>query len=542
MGGYARIKTKVDELRETYPDNLWLNVGDEFQGTLFYSFYGPSKIGETLNELKFDAMTLGNHEWDGGDDELGDFLNSVTFPVVSCNVESEHEKLKSTIKKYQIFEQYDLAIIGATTEETAGTSSPGNLTTFLNPIPEIQKAIYEIRNTTNIKRIIALTHLGYDVDQLLAAQTEGLSLIIGGHTHTPLGDLPKAEGTYPTIVEDLAGKEVFIVQAYRWGEYLGSIDMTFDQDGSALAYHGAPIHMTSDIKPDAELGAKIKGWRAPFEAFAAEVVGSTTGDLDQTACGEGDCTLGQAMTDAMLDYCLDLARGSNIKQPDFALINAKGVRHTIPTGEITRGTVLRSLPFGSDIIELDYSGAEIRKVLEGCVSQVSQYNGEPLTSWFQISKNIKVEYNPNNEPGSKLVDVTVAGESLDDTKKYRVVTLDFLAGGGDNILEETTAYYERLDTEDEVLVQYIRRNSPLTPQLEERVVQVDRQPEDGSDNGNGSGGSGGSGGDGGNGGDGSSGQGSGSGGGPAIVNAATVGHVSSFAVAVLVLATTLAMI
>lgn len=82
-GGYSRIKSQVDELREENPDNLWLNAGDEFQGTLFYTYYGPEKIAETVNALEFDAMTLGNHEFDGGDEELGEFLANLTFPVVS---------------------------------------------------------------------------------------------------------------------------------------------------------------------------------------------------------------------------------------------------------------------------------------------------------------------------------------------------------------------------------------------------------------------------------------------------------------------------
>ena len=73
----------MDELREENPDNLWLNAGDEFQGTLFYTYYGPEKIAETVNALEFDAMTLGNHEFDGGDEELGEFLANLTFPVVS---------------------------------------------------------------------------------------------------------------------------------------------------------------------------------------------------------------------------------------------------------------------------------------------------------------------------------------------------------------------------------------------------------------------------------------------------------------------------
>ncbi|KAL4777805.1 Metallo-dependent phosphatase-like protein [Aspergillus nidulans var. acristatus] len=476
-GGYARIKTKVTELREQYPDNLWLNAGDEFQGTLFYTYYGGEKIAETLNELKFDAMTLGNHEWDGGDEALGQFLRNLTFPVVSCNVKSEVESLNKTIKNYHIFEEHEIAVIGATTTTTPGISSVGNTTTFLDPVAEVQKAVWQIRNETEINRIVLLSHLGYEEDQDLAAKTEGLSLIIGGHSHTLLGDMDDAKGDYPTIVEDLNGHEIFIVTAYRWGEYLGAIDLTFDDDGHALAYHGAPIHMDNSTSLDEELDAKIQGWAEAFADFAAEVLGETDAVLVQETCQEGDCLLGQVMADAMYEYRYNQTEGTD-DEPALALINSGGVRAEIDEGPITRGEVLTAFPFGNAIVELEFSGADLRKVLEGAVSYVNQFNGDEITSWFQVSRGVRIEFNPDNEPGDRLVNVTIHGEAIDDERDYRVVTLDFLAGGGDSIFVATDDFIT-LDTQDEVLTQYIVARTPLSPELEERVVESDGQSSDG---------------------------------------------------------------
>ncbi|KAF4981867.1 hypothetical protein FZEAL_2387 [Fusarium zealandicum] len=482
-GGYARIKHAVDGLREDHPDNLWLNAGDEFQGTLFYSFYGPEKIAETLNDLKFDAMTLGNHEWDGGDEELGEFLANLTFPVVSCNVKSEYKNLNKTIKNYQIFKEHDLAVIGVTTDTTPGISSVGDKTTFLDPIAEVQKSVWEIRNKTDIKRIVALTHIGYDVDQELAAKTEGLSLIIGGHSHTPLGDMEDAEGKYPTIVENVNGDEVFIVTAYRWGEYLGYIDLTFDKEGKALAYHGGPIHMDNKTEQDEGLQKKIKAWRGPFEEFAAEKVGSSKVDLDQTKCQKGDCLLGQVMADAMLDYRLNQSRNGDDKA-DFAFINSGGVRATIEKGDITRGEVLTSFPFGNAIVELTFTGSELQEIFEGAVSGINQKNKKEVTSWFQVSKGIKIEHNPENNNGSKLISVKVNGKDLEDDRDYRIVTLDFIAGGGDNFFSSENKNLATLDSQDEVLIGYLEANNPLDPKLEERVVTTNETSSgDASENG-----------------------------------------------------------
>ncbi|KAL4918106.1 Metallo-dependent phosphatase-like protein [Aspergillus aurantiobrunneus] len=469
-GGYARIKTKVNELREQYPDNLWLNAGDEFQGTLFYQYYGGEKIAETINDLQFDAMTLGNHEWDGGDEALGEFLRNLTFPVVSCNVKSGVKALNQTIKNYHVFHDHEIAVIGATTPTTPGISSVGNKTVFLDPVPEVQKAVWAIRNETNVNRIVLLSHLGYDQDQALAAQTTGLSLIIGGHSHTLLGDMQGAAGTYPTIVEDRNGHEVFIVTAYRWGEYLGAIDLTFDDDGHALAYHGAPIHMDNRTRLDEALDARIQEWAEAFADFAAEVLGETDAALVQDTCQEGDCLLGQVMADAMLEYRLNQTEGTS-EQPDLALINAGGIRAEINAGEITRGEVLTAFPFGNSVVELQFSGADLRGVLEGAVSYVNQFNGEEVTTWFQVSRGVRIEFNPGDEPGRRLVDVTINGEAIDNAREYRVVTLDFLAGGGDNIFVATDDFIT-LDTQDEVLIQYIVARTPLSPVLEERVVET----------------------------------------------------------------------
>ncbi|KAF4815461.1 5'-nucleotidase [Colletotrichum tropicale] len=466
-GGYARIKHTVDELRPQYNDSLWLNAGDEFQGTLFYSFYKGEKIAETINQLGFDAMTIGNHEFDGGDDELGDFLQNLTFPIVSANIVSDNEKLNKTIKPYHIFEEQQLAVIGVTTPTTPGISSPGAGTKFLDVVSTVQSTIDHIKSTTNITRIAALTHIGYEEDQKLAEQTTGLYLIMGGHSHTLLGSMEDAEGPYPTIKQNKDGDDVFIVTAYRWGEYVGYIDVTYDAEGKVLAYHGGPIHLTNTTEQDPELQAQIESWRGPFEAFAAEVVGVSNVELDQTLCQKQECILGNVMTDAMYEYRLN---NSDSAKPDFALINAGGIRATIDEGNITRGEVLTSFPFGNSIVEITYSGSDLRKVLEGAVTKVNQFNNEPITSFFQVSKNIVVEYNPAGNNGSKLVSVEIGGEALDDAKDYRVVTLDFLAGGGDNIFVATTDFVS-LDTQDEVLVQYVEAKSPIDAKIEGRIVQ-----------------------------------------------------------------------
>jgi 5'-nucleotidase len=333
----------------------------------------------------------------------------------------------------------------------------------------VQNAIDEIKSTTNITRIAAITHIGYDEDQKLAQATSGLQLIMGGHSHTLLGDMTNAKGKYPTIVDNKDGDEVFIVTAYRWGEYVGYIDVTYDPQGKILAYHGAPIHITNTTKQDPGLQAQIEEWRGPFEEFAAEVLGTSQVELDQTTCQQGECLLGDFMADAMLAY-----RKNNSADVDFALINSGGVRATIDEGDITRGEVLTSFPFGNAIVQIALTGKQIWEVLEGIVTGVSVINGKVVTSFFQVSQGIKVDYNPKAANGSRLVEVTIGGQPLQNGTTYQVVTLDFLAGGGDNFFTPITDFIT-LDTQDEVLVQYIKAQSPVNIKLDKRIEAVDRQ-------------------------------------------------------------------
>lgn len=471
-GGYARVKTVLDARRpnRTTGNSLFLNAGDEFQGTLFYNFYRGGKTAETLNQLGVDAMTLGNHEFDGGDDELGAFLQNVSFPVLSANLRSAHPVLNRTVQPYTLFPAYGLAVIGVTTAETGQLSNPGNGTTFSDETAAVQAAIDEIHTRYpdgEISRIVALTHIGYEADLALAQQTTGLSLIMGGHSHTLLGNMTGSQGAYPTIALNPAGDEVFVVTAYRWGEYLGYMDIAYDlATGHVVEYRGAPVHLTNATRQDPGLQAQVDAWRAPFAEFAAEVVGETSVYLGAETCQAEECLLGNVMADAMLAY-----RTASNPDVDFAIINAGGIRAPIDEGDITRGEVLTSFPFGNAIVELQYTGQEIRDVLEGIVSEVNQVNGETVTSFLQLSTGIRIEYNPDGEVGSRLVNVTVGGAALDLTTTYTLVTLDYLAGGGDNFFVETTDYIT-LDLQADVLVSYLASESPIEAAVDGRITAV----------------------------------------------------------------------
>ncbi|KAJ7829986.1 Metallo-dependent phosphatase-like protein [Mycena olivaceomarginata] len=464
-GGYARIKAAVDAGRKTAENSLFLNMGDEFQGTLFYSYYGGEKIAETLNQLGFDAMTLGNHEFDKGDAYLGQFLDNLTVPIVCANVNSQDKSINSTTKPYHIFPQYKLAVVAVTTDTIPTISNSDDTTTFADPIETIQYWADYVYAHEHVERVIAMTHIGYDVDITMAKNTRGIHLIIGGHSHTLLGDMAGAAGPYPTIETNLDGEEVFVVTAYRYGEYLGFLDVQFDPTGKIVGVSGGPIHLTNQTAQDADLEAQIKEWRVPFDAFGNEVIGDTTVLLNHNGCKTAECNFGDLICDAMLDYRAQSA-------PAGCILNGGGIRVDLPVGNITRGDVITAFPFGNAVTDVSLTGQELWNIFAGAVAGVSVFNGAPVVTWPQISKGVRVTFNPTTKT---LVSLEIGqGDEMppvDLGATYHIVTADYVAGGGDNIMPVQSDFVV-LDTLDEVLTAYIQRLGSIDEALQNRVVLV----------------------------------------------------------------------
>ncbi|KIY71075.1 Metallo-dependent phosphatase [Cylindrobasidium torrendii FP15055 ss-10] len=469
-GGYARTKDMITKLRPEHNNTLFLDVGDEFQGTLFFTYYGGEKIGDTINQLGFDAFVPGNHEWDRGDDYLAEFLANLTFPTLCANVVTNNTALNKTLVPYHIFEEHNLAVVAVTTDTIPSISNPGPGTSFLDPTEVVQATVDKIYATTNVTRVIAMTHIGYEVDKKMAQNTRGVHLIVGAHSHTLLGDMEGAEGKYPTIETNLDGDEVFIVTSYRWGEYLGMIDVVFDSDGKIVEYSGAPIHLDNTTSQDTELQATIEEWRGPFEEYASQVLAETVGVLDHSKCKSEECTLGDLAADATLAYRLNISEGASA-----CILNGGGVRATIDAGNITVGQVLTSFPFGNAVTEVTFTGADLWKIFEGVASQVNQWNNEVVSSIAQVSKEIRYSYNPDNAVGSRLISLSIKNQSIssDTTDKFTIVTWDFVASGGDNIFPEQSGF-TTLATQDEAFMQYLRSVKSVNVSLDGRVSTTDQ--------------------------------------------------------------------
>ena len=162
--------------------------------------------------------------------------------------------------------------------------------------------------------------------------------------------------------------------------------------------------------------------------------------------------------------------------PAFALINAGGIRATIDEGPVTRGEVLTAFPFGNALVDVTATGERLWATFEGIIAGVNVNNGKAVTSFLQVSRGLRIEYGPAaaNSTANVLVSVTIGGKPLDKAAEYKFVTLDFVAGGGDNFFSTPFENLVLLDTLDEVVVRHVGATSPVDIALDGRLKLVSR--------------------------------------------------------------------
>ncbi|KAF9161225.1 hypothetical protein DFQ26_004764 [Actinomortierella ambigua] len=519
-GGSARHKTIIDQLRNNAQHSLLLDGGDQFQGTLFYTYYRGNVTAEVVNDLGYDVVTIGNHEWDDGPANLGRYWPKLKMPVVCANIDfSKNPDLGKLVKPYHIFEDLKLGVIGYITNTTGDISNAGPSVSFTDPIPAVQKYIDELQ-AKGIQRILAVSHNGYGPDMELAAKTRGLDLIVGGHSHSYLGDPsnPLSEGPYPTVIKNLDGENTLIVQAYCWGRYIGHLDVVFDPEGRIVSWEGQPILATYDTPPNQELQSKVAGWRQQFEEWGKTVLGEATADFEVHGCKSGECTMGNFVADAMLTHAREqlegqtgasvdkeiaeeviydedegedgeeeevdaalASLGSGKPRIEAAFINSGGIRAGIPAGNITIEDIMTTSPFGNALVAINIKGKELLDMLESVASGVHRKTGKRVTSNIQVSG---LRYTYDSTPGvRRLVKAHIKGRNgkwqvVSKKKAYMVVTLDFVVGGGDNVLERKDRPSQvTLGKLDEVLMGYVRARQHISPYLDCRILDLASNPD-----------------------------------------------------------------
>lgn len=465
FGGSARLVTAVNDARARAENSILVDGGDQFQGSLFYTYYKGKVAAEFMNKLGYDAMTVGNHEFDDGPEVLAGFIDTVDFPVLMSNANIENEELlNDRIMPSTVIEVggEKIGVIGLTPEDTDELASPGPNVVFSDPVPAVQAQVDKL-TADGVNKIIVLSHSGYGVDQRVAQETTGVDVIVGGHSNTYLSNTSdKAVGPYPTVVNG-----VQIVQAYAYGKFLGELNVTFDDDGNVVQAVGEPLIMDNTVTEDQAALDRIAELAKPLDEIRNKVVASAAAPIegDRSICRVQECEMGNLVADAMLARVAD--QGVQI-----AIANSGGLRASIDAGDVTMGEVLTVLPFQNTLSTFEISGQGIIDALENGVSQVEEVKGR-----FPQVAGLKFTWDPSVAPNEgRIVEVLVAeGDSyvpIDPNKTYLVVTNNYVRNGGDGYKmfmgDDKNAYDFGPDLAD-VTAEYLAANAPYTPYLDGRI-------------------------------------------------------------------------
>jgi 5'-nucleotidase/UDP-sugar diphosphatase len=460
LGGIAYLSNRANELRKEKP-SLLLSAGDMIQGNNWANLFQGESVIEWMNEMRFDAMVLGNHEFDFGQEVLKKRILETRFPILGANVEGlDH------LKPYVIKELKGIrvALIGIVTEDVPLSTYPRNVAglQFISPIEIVGKYIKELKNKADV--MVVLSHIGHSADRLLAEKVKGIDVIVGGHSHTKI--------TKPVSV----GNTV-VVQAWEHGKALGVLDLTV-KDGKIIEFEG---HL-EEIKPekgreDRATLAIVRKYEERMDAVFKEKIGEAELDLDGENVRKQETNLGNFIADIM----------RRTSGADITLINGGGIRTSIKKGVVRVKDVYSVLPFDNYIVAIKLTGKQIREALEHGVSGVEDEEGR-----FPQVSGLTFKYSPSKKRGERIEEVLVAGRAIELGKEYMVATNDFLAAGGDGykafgvaiqssrdfsilggmMKGEKVVYSESGRWLRDVVVEYIKEKKRIAPMTEGRIIEI----------------------------------------------------------------------
>lgn len=481
--GLGRVKTFKDNQKPT----LLVDAGDAMQGLPISNYSKGMDMVKAMNAVGYDAMTLGNHEFDFGLETALKYQEELNFPIVSANIFYKEDKTRP-FKPYTIVDKevngkkQSFALIGLTTPETTVKTHPNNVekVTFAKPAPVAIDVINEIGDKADY--FVFMTHLGIDETTVedetstylakeLAKNFPNKTIFIAdGHSHTALP-------------EGIHEGNVLIGQT---GNHLNNVGMMTAAYTDEKAETKAVLHPFSELKdliPDPQVEAIVQTAKENFNQEMSAVVledNQITFNGERENARSRETNLGNVIGDSLLAY----GKTGFKEASDFAIMNGGGIRQTIKPGKVTKGDIVGVMPFGNTVSQIKVSGNEIYSMFEHSLrsihatnedgSVILDENGVPKLGanggFLQVSDSIKVTYDSNlegaqpenNTTGKRVTNIKIKNKSGDfvevprkDDVTYNMVTNDFLAAGGDGYAMLAGKSVEQGPSMDEVFMEYL---------------------------------------------------------------------------------------
>lgn len=469
QGGLPAQATYAKNIKATNRNVLIVSAGDITTGRPESNFFQTEPDIFGFNYIGYDAMAMGNHEFDYSWDVMQEQIAKSEFPWLAANVKKNGEYLDNVLP--YIIKEYDgfkVAILGLLDSRTVNTGNPDNIgdITFLDEVEVANELVPMLKKKADI--VIALVHMGlYDNNskgsRRLAAEVPGLAMIIDGHSHTMLEEAVVINGTP-------------IVQARHWGLYMGNASIKFmdgevtsfnwqldpinvqyrktDDDGNST-YH----YVTEQIEEDAELLAILTPYADKVDAVLSEVIGNAADVFLNDNTRAMETALGDIVTDSQVWFLKKM--GMDI---DFAFQNGGGIRATLGSGEIKKATVYEVLPFDNSITMVTLKGSDVIALFDQAAGNVG------AGSMAQVSKEVSVTFNVEAKTVESLM---INGAAVDPDKLYHVAVNSYLASGGDGykVFKNATDFYDSSLMQRDAFIDYIiYLGGIITPVTDGRIT------------------------------------------------------------------------
>uniref|UniRef100_A0A336LSS0 apyrase n=1 Tax=Culicoides sonorensis TaxID=179676 RepID=A0A336LSS0_CULSO len=487
IGGYARLVYMVKHLQETHENPLYLNAGDNFQGTPWYTMFKWNVTKHFLNLLPADVITLGNHEFDHGIDGLLPFIGSIKSKLLVGNVDDDSKHFLQAYSNDRVhgrtiltIDGRKIGVIGVVIKTVDQLSNTGNIT-FLDEIMMVKRHA-RLLSKEDVDIIVVLSHCGIEIDKEIALKGGPLiDVIVGGHSHTylyngkdPNNPPDEPADKYPIVIEQDEGHKVLVVQAGCYGKYVGLLKLTFDNNGKVISWDGNPIYLGNHVKKDPEIEEEMKPWKKAVDKTGNRIIGKSKVLIDHSKCKVMECNAGNFVTDVMVESFQNI---TGHKKVVLAIYNAGGVRASIEAGPIKYNYIISMLPFGNYLELVKIPGKTLREAFEHAVSLPNNGRDTVFRNLLQVS-GINVVYDLKREIGQRVEEILVLAnmkqnvyKALQDDELYYVVLPTFLYIGGDGytMFKRDQQHHEVGPIDIDAVMAYIERKKVLEPSLEARI-------------------------------------------------------------------------